>query len=114
MSFAARTGAIAGVGARALTPRRARRGWPQARGGSPAPACVTNASTALGTWTPTPDGLRRRARCHAVDSTAGLLASMDEQDITLYWPMDEGGTSGYDFFDQAAPLLILLFVGVLC
>ena len=87
MSFAARTGAIAGVGARALTPRRARRGWRQARGGSPAPACVTNASTALGTWTPTPDGLRRRARCHAVDSTAGLLASMDEQDPP---PIDAG------------------------
>ena len=87
MSFAARTGAIAGVGARALTPRRARGSRSQARGGSPAPACVTNASTALGTWTPTPDGLRRRARCHAVDSTAGLLASMDEQDPP---PIDAG------------------------
>ena len=41
----------------------------------------------MGTWTPTPDGLRRRARCHAVDSTAGLLASMDEQDPP---PIDAG------------------------
>ena len=87
MSFAARTGAIAGVGARALTPRRARGSRSQARGGGGSPACVTNASTALGTWTPTPDGLRRRARCHAVDSTAGLLASMDEQDPP---PIDAG------------------------